>query len=310
MKPPPSNIAIVRTDRLGDMVLTLPMFVALRTRFPGARLTLFARSYVHDLVDGLTCIDDVVYTDVEDFVMHDAMRSRHIDTVFFPRATLSEAWHAYRAGVGTRIGTANRWYSLLYSKRIGEHRSRSEYHEAEYNLRMLSHAFGPPMHDVHLVRPLAKPAPSNAIIIHPGSAGSSPQWSAENFGDFARQIQATTRLPIVITGVASEAEKCAVVSSMCPTATNTCGLLTLGELLSLIAGARLLIANPTGVLHVAAAYGTPAVGFYPNAIPINAHRWRPYSSKARVLISKANDDMTTISVEDALRAARELLMPA
>lgn len=303
----PTHIGIVRTDRLGDMVLTLPMFPALRARFPKARLTLFTLSYVSDLVEGLSCIDEIVYTDTENFELRDALASRSIDTLFFPRSTFSEAWSALRAGVHTRVGTANRWYGILYNKRIREHRSRSEYHEAEYNVRMISHALGPPQPDVHLVRPLAKPAPSATILIHPGSSGSSPRWPAEYFGEAAQQLRTATGLDVIVTGVESEAALCANVVKMCPDATNACGAYTLGEMLSVIAGARLLLANPTGTLHAAASLGTPVVGFYPNAVSINAHRWRPYTLNARVLISKADDDMTTISVGDAVRAAKELL---
>lgn len=305
----PRNIAIIRTDRLGDMVLTLPMFAALRVRFPNARLTLFTRSYVRDLIECLTCIDDTVYVDAQSkFDLRNTLASRRIDTVFFPRATFTEVWSACRAGVRTRIGTANRWYSLLYNKRIGEHRSRSEFHEAEYNVRMISHAFGPPQSEVHLVRPLAKPTPSASIIVHPGSGGSSPQWPVEFFGEAARRLGDETGLNIIVTGVQSESELCARVAVMCPGATNACGAYTLGEMLSLIGGARLLLANATGTLHASASLGTPVIGFYPNTTSINAHRWRPYTDNARVLVSSANDDMSTISVDTAVRAAVDLLV--
>ncbi len=309
-------------------MLTLPMFPALRARFPNAVLVLFTRSYVRDLIEGLSCIDEVVYTDSgaaktdsgaaktdsdadntanDAFDLRNALASRRIDTVFFPRATFKEAWAAFRAGVHTRVGTANRWYSLLYNHPIREHRSHSEYHEAEYNVRMISHTFGLPQPDVHLVSPLTKPAPSPTIVVHPGSGGSSPQWPAECFGEAARRLHEVTGLNIVVTGVASELDLCARVVAMCPGATNACGAYTLGEMLSVIGGARVLLANATGTLHVAASLGTPVVGFYPNSVSISARRWRPYTSNARVLISKANDDMSTISIDEAVQASVDLL---
>ena len=321
------------------MVLTLPMFLALRERFPTARLTLFTRSYVGDLVEGLTCIDEVVYVDKavpsgaipagpidttpETFDLRSAIRLRGIDTVFFPRATFNEAWTAFRARVRNRIGTANRWYSRLYTTRIREHRSHAEFHEAEYNVRMILHAFGPPQPTVHLVRPMAKPAPSGGmlesththdpasmgyIVVHPGSMGSSPRWPIECFGNAAQRLRTETGCQIVVTGVDSESALCATVAAMCPDALNVCGKYTLGEMMSVLAGAKLLIANATGTLHLAASLGTPVVGFYPNAVAIGATRWRPYTTLARVLTSTANDDMATITVEDCVRAAHELLL--
>lgn len=327
----PERIAVIRTDRLGDMVLTLPMFIALRERFPNAYLTLFTRKYVQALVKGLSCIDDVVYVDDlgnnparQPHAFRDELRARGIDTVFFPRATFGEVWSAFRAGVRNRIGTANRWYSLLYTTRIQEHRSRAEYHEAEYNVRMISHAFGQPVPVVRLVSPVAEPAPYHAkltsnvtnaarlstsatIIIHPGSASSAPRWSAGNFGEVARRLRDETGQHILITGVESEADVCAKVAQMCPDATNACGAFTLGELISVISGAQLLIANSTGTLHLAASLGVPVVGLYPNSPAVSAARWGPYTPLSRVLSSTANDDMSTIAVDDCVRAAIELL---
>ena len=41
------------------------------------------------------------------------------------------------AGVKIRIGTAYRWYSFLFNKRVYVHRSRIEKHEVEYNIDLV-----------------------------------------------------------------------------------------------------------------------------------------------------------------------------
>lgn len=305
MPTPPSVIAIVRTDRLGDMVLTLPMFRELRRRFPDARLVLCARSYVADLVEGMELIDNVVWTDTVDGDLPTAMRYHGVDTAFFPRPRPEEVWAAIRGGVRRRIGSAYRWYAPLYTGRVRDHRSDAAFHEAEYNLRMIDAAFGGTSAPPRLVQPRPRPLPeglpSQAIVLHPGSGGSAHDWPAASFAALAARLADETPYPLVITGTAAEADRCRLVAAACPTAIDTCGSLGLAELIGLLQSSRALVANSTGVLHVAAACGIPVVGLYPSTPAISRFRWGPLSPHATVL-DAVGDDMTTIALETVLGA--------
>lgn len=308
----PRTIAVLRTDRLGDMVLTLPMFPALRSRFPDARLILIASRYVEPLVRSVNVIDEVVYLDSPDQPIGPILRDHSVDTLFAPRPRLSEAWQALRSGVKRRIGSGFRWYSPLYNVRIHEHRSDAAYHEAEYNVRMIMHAFGGNMPIVKLVspRPTAKELLTRArprIIVHPGSGGSAKDWPAERFGMAARALRDELDAEIIITGIASEHPLCDEVATLCPDATNLCGTMDLAAMIDLIADADLLMANSTGVLHVAAAASTSVIGFFPSTPSMSARRWGPYTQRAVVLESGPGDDMLTISVAAAVDVAKRLL---
>ncbi|MCX6140589.1 MAG: hypothetical protein NTX15_07160, partial [Candidatus Kapabacteria bacterium] len=186
----PLHIAVVRTDRLGDMILTLPMFRALRSRFPYARLTLITREYVRPLVHDADAADNVVYTDTDSRSLRTILREENIDTVFFPRPRVSDVLAALGAGVRRRIGSGYRWYSLLFTSRVKDHRSDAAFHEAEYNVRMISHAFGGEQPAVKLVSPRHENTATKSdppwVIIHPGSGGSACDWPAQRFGMLAR----------------------------------------------------------------------------------------------------------------------------
>ncbi|MBU3678999.1 MAG: glycosyltransferase family 9 protein [Candidatus Kapabacteria bacterium] len=308
----PRTIAVLRTDRLGDMVLTLPMFPALRSRFPDARLILIASRYVEPLVRSVDVIDEVVYLDAPNQHIGPILREYAVDTLFAPRPRLSEAWQALRSGVRRRIGSGFRWYSPLYNVRIHEHRSDAAYHEAEYNVRMIMHAFGGSMPNVELVSPrTASPKGTHRarprIIVHPGSGGSAKDWPAERFGMAARALHDELGAEIIITGIASERSLCDEVATHCPRSTNLCGTLDLDGMIDLIAEADVLMANSTGVLHVATAVSTPVVGFFPSTPSMSARRWGPYSKRAVVLESGPGDDMLTIGVQAAVDATKRLL---
>lgn len=312
----PQTIAVIRTDRLGDMVLTLPMFPALRALFPQAELTLIAAPYVEPLVRQVRCIDNVIYVSSESGNLRSILRECSIDTLFSPRPRASEAWDALLAGVHTRIGSGYRWYSALYNRRIREHRADAQFHEAEYNVRMIMHSFGGSMPPVQLVSPRPDLIPRDEhsaarsrprIIIHPGSGGSAKDWPAERFGMLARELQHRHDAEIIVTGISSERELCSAVIRECPDAVDMCGRCDLEGMIDLIAGVDLLVANSTGVLHVAASLGTPVLGLYPSTPSMSARRWGPYSGRSAVLESGPGDDMLSISVESAAAAATALL---
>ncbi len=47
------NILVVRTDRIGDVIFTLPVIKVLKSNFPDARVTMLLNSYTADLVEDI-----------------------------------------------------------------------------------------------------------------------------------------------------------------------------------------------------------------------------------------------------------------
>ncbi|MCC7014741.1 MAG: glycosyltransferase family 9 protein [Planctomycetes bacterium] len=60
LRAPESRIAIVRLSHLGDIVLTLPLFHALRGAFPGARIAWVAQAEFAPLLEGLPGLEHVI----------------------------------------------------------------------------------------------------------------------------------------------------------------------------------------------------------------------------------------------------------
>ena len=318
------RIAVVRTDRLGDMVLTLPLARALKERFPKASIEMIARSYTMPLLyqspvlDAVHCLDEKSIREI--------FQSQKYDAVFFPRPVFDEALVAFTTRVPLRIGSAYRWYSPLFNYRIPDHRKVAEYHEAQYNTRMLGHILHKEV-PTGLVIPVVKQDAVSRIndlfhehiitepfiVLHPASRGSAYEWSAENFAMLTQSIHQKTEVKIVITGTQSESEKCSVVKERCESAINLCAKLNLDEMIALLARTSLLVANSTGVLHIAAALGKPVLGLYPNTPHISAKRWGPYSPSARIISPPSkdnisyNDAMEEISVDTVVKEVIGLL---
>ncbi len=320
------RIGVVRTDRLGDMILTLPLVAALRARFPEASIELISRRYVSDVVEGIAEINAIHYIDDQSFAY--ILQEQVFDALFFPRPVLSEVWAALRAGVSLRVGSAYRWYSALFSFRMKEHRKNARRHEAEYNVRMLDVLTGD--HSaVKLLAPIVQhEALANVdtllresgiaeadkfIVIHPGSGSSAQEWSPQHFGECAAALSRSHGLKVVVSGTQVEMEKCQTAMQFCPSAVNLCGKLSLSQMIALLSRSQLLIANSTGVLHIAAALGRPVCGLYPNSPAMSAARWGPYTPLSRVLSPpyaadpQRRDLMSDIEVDVVVRASQELL---
>jgi heptosyltransferase-3 len=317
---------VVRTDRIGDMVLTLPLCRAIREFNSEIKITVIARSYTSALLEKNPFVDEAFYIDITDNGIMQIFNENKFDAVFFPRPVFDEVFSAFRASVPIRIGSAYRWYSFLFNHKVHDHRKTGSLHEAEYNVRLLS-SIADKDFEVKLIKPLEYEEDSQKVkeilkengiennsdylIIHPGSKGSARDWSPANFGKLSEMISQRHNIKIIITGIDSEMPQCMEVLKYNLDAVNLCGRLTLGQMLSLISKARVLISNSTGVIHLAAAAEIPVVGIYPNTSHIGKRRWGPLTDK-RIIVSpdknnKDIDDVNTINADEVYNAVLEML---
>ncbi len=334
------NVLVVRTDRIGDVVLALPMVTVLRENLPGSRISMLLRSYTSALVEGFAGLDTIITYDESGvqkgfFALLAELRARRFDLVVVSHPTFRIAFLMALAGIPVRVGSGYRWYSFLFNKKVFEHRKTAEKHESEYNVSLLQ-AVGiraPRVPHIELAIPessneaaaseLKRLGVSQAerfVVLHPGSGGSARDWSAEKFGDLARGLS-DHGLKVVVTGTNTERELVdQVLTRSGGAALSSVGVMSLKVLAAFIGRARLFVSNSTGPLHIAAAVGTPVIAFYPPIRECSARRWGPLAEKQDVFTAdnvtcsrchggpcQGNDCMDQIKVEDVLAAARTLL---
>jgi heptosyltransferase-2 len=338
----PERILVIRTDRLGDVVLTLPVLSTLRRCFPDARLSVLLRRYTGEIVKGNPFVDEILWYDQESGLVPfreilSSLKSRRFDVAVLVRPDPRAALLLFLAGIPVRVGTGYRYYSLLMTHRAFEHRSEARYHELEYNLHLVeqlgcdiraelaSPRFGIVVSEEtrssleSVLSPLGV-SRDRRIVVHPGSGGSAADWPVENFAALASRLADEGMGTILITGTQSEAAKAQAVADGCPAAANLSGRLSVPQLAALIQSSILFIGNSTGPLHLAVAVGTPVLGFYPSVPVMGKKRWGPYSAASEVLspdprecLRKSDHRaghcscMETIQVRDAVRAAGAIL---
>lgn len=105
------------------------------------------------------------------------------------------------------------------------------------------------------------------VVVHPGVEDEKRQFPIGRFAETARQI-IEKGYQIVLTGTKNDEIKVHQVQQLLQKqAINLCGKLPLGEFLAFLRISPLVIANNTGVVHMAAAVKTPVIVLYARTNP-------------------------------------------
>jgi len=300
---PGDRLLVSRTDRLGDLILALPLVESLKARYPECRVDVMASLYASPILEHNPRIDGIVRVqndqliasryyrqDLEQKVRRGGYKAV---VVLYPERRISRL--LYRAGLPNRLGTAGRFHSVYFTHRLLHSRKSNRKHESEYNLDFLTY-----FKDGETVtRPIVHPTPrevrnaqrllGNAggrcpfIVVHPGSGGSAEQWPIERFLELCRDLGKSGH-QVIVTGSESEREalgrKSAELGIELKSLAGQTDLRTLAALLSL---ATAVVANSTGPLHLATAVGTRVVGIYPSKKVMSPVRWGPLGEGHRVI---------------------------
>ncbi len=343
----PKNILIVRTDRIGDVILSLPLATIIKKYFPGVRITFLLRKYTKPIAEGHPHIDEII-TLIEEkdkpSIVKNILQLKHdnllkyskFDSAVIAYPTFRLALILFLSRIKTRIGTGYRWYSFLFNKKIYDHRKHGEMHELEYNVRLLKQLgieeeVTPQTIEFNLqvnkesknkvekeFHTLGINFSKQLIIVHPGSKGSSMDLPVEKMKYIAERISKEIDCYVLITGSAEEHELCQSFN-VNESIINLSGKFNLSELIAVIDKTELLIANSTGPIHIAAALQKNVIGFYPKFAAASPQRWGPYTNKKFVFspaIECSNctrkqceklNCMESIKAEEVVEVAKNIL---
>ena len=322
------NILITRTDRLGDVILTLPLLNSAKKIFKNAKIDLLVKKYLEELLHDYKDIDELIIEEniKSFFSKYKFFKNKKIDLFINVKPGFELALLFFVLRVKYRIGTAYRWYSFLYNFKVYEHRKDSVKHESDYNLNLLKNFFDETddskvFHFGYsedekkkLNRKLNGLPDSRYIIVHPGSGGSAKDIPVNRLALFINkfsEIYADYR--IVITGTENEKPVINqlmknVRSDFKTSVHDVSGMLDLKELMILIDNSDLFISNSTGPVHIAGALNRNIIGFYPNEKPMSDTRWKPLSENTVILKPGGlSDDMDLITEDIIMKAVTSFL---
>lgn len=298
---------LVQLADIGDLVLATPAISALRQAWPRARIDLLASHHAvpimpPNLVNRIIPFDRGGRSASRALFRPRNVRrllslgSGHYDTViFFHHFTLKMGVVKFRiiarvCRAKRILGLQNHQVGFLTDSIVDE--GFGAKHEAQYWLDL-----------VGLVGASNRPRPAQVnrephpvtsgwrktgprVVIHAGSGGYSRarRWPPGYFADAARQLRRQYRAEIILVGTSGD-DGDEVVRIMDFEPHNLVGRTSLPQLAEVIAHADLFIGADSGVMHIAAACGTPVISLFG---PSNFHAWRPWSAggESAVLTSR------------------------
>jgi heptosyltransferase I len=150
-------------------------------------------------------------------------------------------------------------------------------------------------------------------LLNPGAGWGAKQWPAERYGEVARRLAENGVKSLINFGPGEKKLADVVETASGGTAEAFTGSLT--QLIALTRRASLFIGGDTGPMHLAAALGVPVVGIFG---PTDPARNGPFGTTSIVLrspasnttyshVSRPDDGLLEISVEQVVAAARQLL---
>lgn len=302
-----NGILISRTDRIGDVILSLPVIRTISKVYPDEPLHMMVSSYAYPVVENYPGLSSVIRYEPEDGsnkVSRTKQLIQHIRDLKIKRALMlvydpDVLSIIKKAGIKERFGPLTKISGMFgYTAWRSQHRSKVEQHELEYNLSLLEMlGIKDRFYDATLDLPVSKnnvtlafeilkregfERPYNGyIIIHPGCGGSALNWRYAYYAEIASRLAESTGLPIVLTGSEKESEILSSIKQHIRGVTyNTAGKFSLKELIALISEAKLFIGPSTGPMHIAAATSVPLVSVFSPIKVQSVKRWGPYSRES------------------------------
>ncbi len=312
------RLAIVRTDRIGDLVLSLPVAEALKDAVPDAYIAFVVSPANAALARACPFVNETIeYAEKKDRLrglvrLIRRLKAGRFDAAVFLRPTPRAALAAVLAGVPVRAGTAYRFYSPLFNRRVAEHRKHAKRHEYEFNIALLESVIGTGSREYRprlemdgaalgfagdAMRRLGLTRKS-FVIVHPGSGGSARNLTPENYAWFADYVEDEMKMNVVLTGGPGEESLLDRVDSLRGGRSKRLeAIADLTGLAAFIENAALFVSGSTGPMHIAAAVGTPTLSFFSPVRSCSPRRWGPLSASSRVVMPSVPECPTCIGRE-------------
>ncbi len=305
-EPTHNNILVIKLSALGDFILSLGAFQAIRAHHPGARMILLTTGPFRNLAEASGCFDAVWIDDRPPLWRPDRwialgrrLRAARFDRVYDLQRSDRSGWYFRLAGrpewVGAVAGCAYR-----YVPPPGPARHIAEREAAQLAAAGVGPIEAPDLSffDADLGRFAL--TPPTALLV-PGSAPHRPakRWPAARFAALAQALAAQGTTPVLL-GTEAEAQELAEIARACPAARDLCGETGLAEIAALARGARLAVGNDTGPIHLIAAAGCPSLVLY--SAESDPARTAPRGPKVAVLCEESLENLELDEVLAALEA--------
>jgi len=273
---------------VGDMVMAQSLFITLKRQFPDAQIDVLAPAWSVPLLERMPEVSEAITVPVSHGELGLAKRWRlgrrlrayHYDRAIVIPRSMKSALIPFFAGARTRTGYRGEMrYGLLNDIRPLDKSVLTQTVQRYVALGLAcSTPLPPPVPSPALrvdekrqrllIDELGLSPTIPAIGFMPGAEyGPAKQWPIEYYAQLAKRLSAQG-YQIWLFGSNKDRESAERIAQQCGGAVhNLCGRTELVDAVDLIAACRAAVSNDSGLMHVAAAVGTPLVAIYGSSTP-------------------------------------------
>lgn len=290
-----SRILLVRPDRLGDLLMNLPLIHRLKTHYPHASLTLVCARAWAPLFHNHLDVNRVIPIDPDS---KPGPLIRQLAREKFDCAVItapSKEWHlaAFRMGIRVRVGFDRKWGFLL-THRTPDRKAESGRHEVDSNLETVDRLCTAPWNgrmdlgiDMHprraeLTESLGLIPGKRHIVFHLTSSNAQKEIPSSAFASVFAKLLEKPRHQVIVVGADAgpyapmlkvfEGETCF---------TDLTGRTDITKLALLLKEAHCVVSTDSGPFHLAWVQKTPTVALFVEGAPgSRPERWGVYPGYA------------------------------
>ena len=332
------NVLVIRLDRIGDMVITTPIFRALKEKWPDVKVTVLTNPANRNIVINNPFIDYILVYDRENthknlnsrLIFFRGIRERKFDLVIDPyldyelKSSLITRFVGNRFRLGFEFAGREICYNIRYNPNVFPV-STEKRHMIDYDLDLLTYIgiktqkrqpeiflSTDEKENAYKLLEEAGVSPGTEIIgLHPGGNYQSQRWPVKRFAAISDHLITNYDVNVIL--FAGQAEK-QLLSEFRDYAVKTpiflCDL-SLREFMSTLSHCSLLLCNNSGPLHIATALNIPTVS---TMGPTISYHWWPHGKDHIVLrkdvdcspckngICKTHECMELITTDDFIEA--------
>jgi len=303
-KPDRSPILIVPYMWIGDFVRCHTVVQLLRARFPERPVDMLATTLCKPLSDYMPGLRQAIVVDLprkslalsQHKALADRLRAENYGSAVIMPRTWKAALAPFLAGIPQRTGfIGEARFFLLNDVRPGERKLPRMVDRCAALALPADTALPDPLPVPQLKVPVAEVAAWRnrrglagerrpIVALAPGAVGPSKRWPSTSYAALTRRLLCDGCAVWVLGGPDEKPLAAEIVGDT--DARDLTGP-DLRDAILALAGASTAISNDSGLLHVAAAVGTPAIGIFG---PTSPWHWAPLNPLAATMETKAQLD--------------------
>jgi lipopolysaccharide heptosyltransferase II len=276
------KILVVRLSSIGDIILTTPLLRSLKTAYPEASVTFIIKKQYRELLSCCPYIDELIEFDAkEGFAGLRKLKTLLKQQQFDLFVDIHKNWRSRYLRFGLGVDQIHSYHKQLFKRTLliwfkinlyGAVKPVYErYFEAVTDLKIQYDGRGTEIHfaqeksdhvkellnrsGIDLARPL--------IILCPSATYLNKRWKADGFIETGRYLISNRFAQVVVLGGPEDTELCTSIAlAIGKGAVSLAGKLSLSESAAQLKLASLVIANDSGLLHMAQSQKVPVIGIY------------------------------------------------